>query len=121
RRARWHVYRYPIFGHQLLCCRHVLIAGSEDLIDLGNAVCAKSQRCNSLSSADLDDLGDADQVSSKQDRRMNLSFPVGGRTEDYFFAASKLSGNAEHQDRAEKRSGAARNIQSDPMDRDAFS
>ena len=100
----------------LLGSHHILVARSEDLIDLGNRLCAVSHRTNSLYATSLENLADSSDASRNEDGWINLTIASRRRAEYNILAASYLGWGCQHEYGREERSRTTRDIKPHLLD-----
>ena len=100
----------------LLGSHHILVARSEDLIDLGNRLCAVSHRTNSLYATSLENLADSSDASRNEDGWINLTIASRRRAEYDLLATSYLGWGSQHENGREKRGRTTRDIETYLLD-----
>ena len=115
-----HVDSHLFQADQLFGRCHILVTGTEYLIDLRNRFRSISHRRYSLDSPGLEYFADTCRFRCKEDGRVYLPFPVRRRTKHDFLTAGNMCRDSQHQDGREKRSRSAGNIQTDLFYRDRF-
>ena len=116
RRPGGHVDGHVVQAYLLLGCHDILIAGAEDLVDLGYRLRAIGHGADSLYTANLENLADTSYASSHQDSRIDMSFAVGWGAEHYLAAAGNLCRSGQHQYRRKQRCCAAGNVKPHLLD-----
>ena len=100
----------------LLGSHHILVARSEDLIDLGNRLCAVSHRTNSLYATSLENLADSSDASRYEDGWINLTIASRRRAEYNLLATCYFGWGSQHENGREKRGRTTRDIETYLLD-----
>ena len=120
RRSCRHVDGYVVQTHLLFGCHHILVARTENLVNLRYAFCTVSHCSDSLNATSLEYLADTGYPSSYQNRRIHLSLTIGRRTEHNLRTTGNLCWGGEHQHRGEEGSCSARDIETYLLDGDTL-
>ena len=99
---------------------HVLIAGTENLEDLGYTLSAVSHRSNGLNTANLEYLADSRNASSDENGRIHLAFAVGRRAEHNLLTTGNFSRRCEHEDGREEWGSTSRDVKTYAFDSDTL-
>ena len=105
-----HVDGHLFQADQLFGRRHILVTGTEYLIDLRNRFRSVSHRRYGLDTSCLEYLADACRFRGKQDGGVYLSILARRRTKHDFLTAGNTCRDSQHQDGREKRSRSAGNV-----------
>ncbi len=100
-------------GDQLLGRRHPAVAGSEDLVDLGDGCGAIGHRRDRLRAADLEDCVDAAQLRRDQHARIGAAVAARRRAQHPLRAAGESRRHRQHDRGRRERRGAGRHVQAD--------
>ena len=105
-----HVDGHLFQADQLFGRRHILVTGTEYLIDLRNRFRSVGHRRYGLDTSCLEYLADACRFRGKQDGGVYLSILARRRTKHDFLTAGNTCRDSQHQDGREKRSRSAGNV-----------
>ena len=112
----WHVDGNLVETDLLLGSHHILIARTEDLVDLGHALRTIGHSANGLHAASLENLAHASNASCHQNGGIDLALLVGRCTQHDFLTSGNLGWSGQHQDGREEWGSTARNIESYALD-----
>ena len=104
----------------LLGGHHVLVAGTENLVDLGDALCAVGHRSDSLNTANLENLADAGHAGCHQNGGVHLAVAAWRCAEHNLATAGDTGGSSQHQNGREEWGGAAGNVETYLLDGNGF-
>ena len=112
--------RDHVDGHHaedlLLGLGNVGVAGSHDLVHLGDTFGAVGQGGHRLGSAHFENVGDTGDLRRRQNGGVDFSIRAGGRDHDDLLTARDFRGDGVHQHRGGVGGGAAGDIQAHPLD-----
>ena len=111
-----HVDSHVVEAHLLLGSHHILVARAENLVDLGNRLCAESHRADGLNAASLENLADASHAGCHQDSGVDVTLTVGWGAEHNLAASGNLRRRGQHEYRREEGSRAAGDVETDALD-----
>ena len=106
-----HVDSYVVQTYLLLGSHDVLVARTEDLVDLGYRLCTVGHRTDSLYATSLENLADTCNAGSYKDGGINLTLTVWRGAEHDLTASSDLCWGSQHEYRREEWGSATWNIE----------
>ena len=115
-----HVDSHFIEADLLLGCHHILVARTENLIDLGHRLRTVSHSTDGLHTASLENLAHASNAGSHQNGGIDLSLFIRRCTQYDFLTSGYLGRCGQHQDGREEWGSAAGNVESDALDGHTF-
>ena len=112
RRTCRHIYCHLMKRHMLFGSHNILVAWAEYLVHLGHRLRTVCHCTDSLHTTYLEHLFYAHHICGSQDCRVHLAIGHRRCAEHYLATTSYLGWSGKHQNCGEKRSRAARYIQS---------
>ena len=106
--------------HLLLGCHDILVARTENLVDLGHRFRAVGHGTDGLHATGLEYLAHAGYSGSHEYGWVHLAFAVGWCAEHYLATPGNLGWRGEHENGGEERGGATGYVESHFLDGHAF-